>query len=295
VALFLLLTTQNMGLTRILTLTGVLLAGTAAAGTVAQFGGTYNYWPTVWTSLIALNDPSGDISRNSSDFYSGSGSTAYYAQDSGYLYFRARINYTGAISAGTLSDSYFIFVDRQNWSSGGTSDGFPDFGFVWDAKSNNNNNHGLEMAVHNTGLGANLWSDLRMADVDGLSGQKGTQDFAGTGGTQRIGDGYVRTIDGAAGGGAFIDFAISWSYLTNYSTTGLAPFQTWSIALGSIQNANDHNAVDGDIAGGSGPGSLINTGWSDPIYVVPEPATGWLAGMGLLAAFARLRHRRSAV
>jgi hypothetical protein len=275
-------------------LTVMLLASAARAGTVAQFGGTYNNWPSVWTALAGLNDAGGDVSRSSADFYSGTGSTAYYAQDSGFIYFRVRINYSGAIVVGTLSDSYFVFLDRQNWSSGGTNDGYPDFGFVWDAKSNNNNNHGLEMAVRNTGFGTNLWSDLRMADVDGLSGQKGTQDFGGTGGTQRTGDGYVRTIDLATGGGAFIDFAISWSYLTNYSTTGLGPFQTWRIALGSIQNANDHNAVDGDIAGGAGPGSTISTGWSSPIYVVPEPSICWLIGAGLVTAVVKRQHRRVA-
>jgi hypothetical protein len=132
-----------MKLAWILTLTAMLLADTALAATVAQAGGTYNYWPTTWPALSALNDPSGDTGRNSSDFYSGSGSTASFAPDNGFLSFRVRINYTGTIN---------------------------------------------------------------------------------------------------------------------------------------IQNASDHNTLTGN----GGLSSWIKTGWSGPISVVPEPATGWLTGAGLL-------------
>jgi hypothetical protein len=115
--------TQQMKFAWILTLTAILLAETAAADTVAQFGGIYNYWPTVWTSLTALNDPSGDTSRNSPDFYSGSGSTACFAQDNGFLSFRVRINYTGTINIQNASDHNTLTgnVGLSSWIKTGWS------------------------------------------------------------------------------------------------------------------------------------------------------------------------------
>jgi hypothetical protein len=49
-----------------------------------------------------------------------------------------------------------------------------------------------------------------------------------------------------------------------------------------IQNATDYSPLTTDIGGNVGLSSWIKNGWSGPISVVPEPATGWLTGAGLL-------------
>ena len=252
---------------------------------VAQYGGVYSYWPATWTAIASLNDPGGDVSRPSSDFYSGSGSTAYYAMGGNYIYYRMRINYSAAIGAGTLSDSYFIFVD---WSNG-VADGVPDFAFTWDARSNDNTRHGLEMTKRSVGGATDPWGNVRMNDIDGLSGQKGTVDFGGAGNAERTGDGYIRTIDGAVGGGAFVDFAISFDYLKNTSGTGLGLGQDWRIALGTIPNANDHNVISGDVAGGSSPTNSVTTGWA--AVPTPEPGTTGIMALGMLFFMVRSRCR----
>ena len=147
-----------------------------------------------------------------------------------------------------------------------------------------------------------------MTDVDGDTGNlfsKGPEDFNGDG---RTGDGYLRTIDNVVpedsentvfGKTTFIDFAISWEYLTTYSTTGLGPGQTWQVALGSIANANDHNLIKTDVAGGASPSSdipSVPSGWSDPIQTqaVPEPSSIALLGLVVVVGYAgrRLRRRR---
>ena len=111
-------------------------------------------------------------------------------------------------------------------------------------------NHSLEMTEYSTGTAT--WDGLTMDDVDGSNNTKGIKDFNGAG-TGRTTDGYLRTIDSQNttnfGTTTFIDFAISWTYLTQYSTTGLGPGQTWRITLGSRVAANDHAAITTDIAG----------------------------------------------
>ena len=137
----------------------------------------------------------------------------------------------------------------------------------------------------------NTWNGINFNDLDTDSGQKGTNDINGS---LRTTDGYVRTTDGQAttnfGVTTFIDYAISWSYLTNYTT--LAEGQTWSIGLASIPNATDHNNLTGDIGGGADPTSATTVGWSAPVSV-PEPATDLLLvlGGGITWLFRRKKRR----
>jgi hypothetical protein len=121
------------------------------------------------------------------------------------------------------------------------------------------------------------WGDSKMDDIDGVPSVKGMNDINGN---SRTTDGYVRSIDGQSttnfGDTTFIDFAVSWSYLTTY--TNLRPDQTWKIAVASIENATDHNAFNSDIGGGAGLADNISTGWSVPI-AVPEPSSSLMIVM----------------
>jgi len=111
-------------------------------------------------------------------------------------------------------------------------------------------------------------------------------------------DGYVRSIDGQSttnfGNTTFIDFAVSWDYLTTRTADpiagriGLAKDQQWKIAVASINNATDQSTFNADIGGGaSTTDSVTTTGWSGPISV-PEPSSALMVALaGLLGVFRR--------
>lgn len=124
-----------------------------------------------------------------------------------------------------------------------------DYAFMWDSQSNDQDNHGLELGIPRDN-GA-TWAATRMNDRDGNNGKKlAPPDFG-----LSNGDGYVRIVNGQSttnfGTTTFVDFAIKWSYLSTNSTLGKG--QSWNIQLGSINNANDHNWIDYDVAGGLAP------------------------------------------
>jgi hypothetical protein len=90
-----------------------------------------------------------------------------------------------------------------------------------------------------------------MNDIDGNNATKvAPPDFGLTNG-----NGYIRILNNQSttnfGNTTFVDFAISWNYLTTNTT--LAKNQNWNIQLGSITNANDHNFIDYDVAGNLSP------------------------------------------
>jgi hypothetical protein len=101
-----------------------------------------------------------------------------------------------------------------------------------------------------------------MDDIDLQDAQKAINDINGN---SRTTDGYLRTIDRVAttnfGETTFVDFAVSWSYLYQY--TGLRSNQLWKVAFASIANATDHNFITGDVSGGASPASLVTEGWSN--------------------------------
>lgn len=208
--------------------------------TASSYGGTFGNWPTAWTAISGLNDPDDLLSNERIDFVGDSNDPgAYYAGNSEYLFFRVRVD-DGA--ATEFADTIMILIDQGQ-------DGTLDYAFMWDSKENDQTNHGLELGVPRD-VGA-TWATTRMDDRDGNNAKKiAPPDFG-----LSNGDGYVRIVNGQSttnfGTTTFVDFAVKWSYLS--ANTTLAKGQSWNIQLGSIDQANDHNWIDYDVAGGQSP------------------------------------------
>ena len=234
-----------------------------SADTLNQFGGTYANWPTDWTPISGINDAKDTGIAAQLDFVGDSAFPGgYWTMDANYVYFRARVA-AATVTTSTYRDTIWVLIDKVGY---GADDGRPDYGLGWDSKSNNNNNHGLEMQILQTK--GDSWQHTRMDDIDGSDGQKLTRDINGTNSTQRTGEGYVRTIDSqnttTFGMTSFIDFAVSWSYLSDPAkgNTALGKNQQWKITFGSIANATDHNPITADVAGGANPSDPVTVGWT---------------------------------
>lgn len=260
------------------------------AATTDQYGGHYNYWPGdgQWVPIVSLNDQDDGVAEQL-DFVGDANSPgAYVATDNNYVYVRARID-VGTATTSTFEDSIFVLIDRV-----GYTDHVPDYAFVWDTKGAVKVEHGLEFQV--TDVTGSTWATTKLNDIDGSIGQKiAPPDFGASNG-----NGYIRTVDSVSttnfGTTTFVDYAVSWSYLSAQST--LAPGQSWRIQLGSIQNATDHNFITTDVAGGSNPTSQ-GLDWSEPILMndppvesgsgtpVPEPAT--MAGFAIAGIVLAIR------
>ena len=283
-------------------LVGLPLA--AGAGTINQIG-VFTSWPTLWTPILGLNDPAGDAGTYSDpipervDFVGDAGAPGgYYASQGDYLFFRMRANGgtvtgSGTDSGRTYKDTMSILIDivgsTVNPITGALVAGEtaanqrrPDYGFSWDSNLPPAG-HGLEMQMAINYL-ANTWGDTSLQDLDQLPGSKGTNDINGGG---RSSDGYVRTIDsqGTSNFGltTFIDYAISWAYLTTY--THLLPSQTWNITFTSIQSGNDHSNINADVAAGATVATDVNSptlGWAEVDVDVPVPASLPLMALGLV-------------
>lgn len=239
-------------------------------------------WTVTWHAVNSLNDPNDGLDNTHLDFVGDSLSPGvYWNTDANYLYFRARVA-AGTVTSSTYADTVMVVIDKIGYGVANR----PDFGFAWDSKAALAS-HGLEMMITNT-VGA-TWGATKMDDLDGMNAAKGTNDINGN---SRTTDGFIRTIDGQAtinfGTTSFIDFAVSWNYLTNY--TVLRPNDSWKVQLASINGVNDHNFLSCDIAGGINPASLIDAKWSD-ILVVPEPSSGLLMTSGF-ALVMRVRRKR---
>lgn len=276
----------------------ICAGGAWAQNTINQVGDKTS-WPTNWTAINGLNDPDDSVARERLDFVgNASFPGAYWTQDSSYVYFRVRVD------APTVDSSDFAFKDTiQIFIDYGTFDGVPDYAFAWDS-AEIIDNHGLEMQILDKNLkvtDTTTWKQIKMEDIDGNAGNKGTNDINGG----RTTDGYVRTTDSQPTSASdfnntsFVDFAVSWDYLTNLQkgNTALGPGQTWKIALGSISGKTDHNVLDADVAGGATLDSYAKTtGWSGPIQTqaVPEPSSIALLGLVVVVGYAgrRLRRRR---
>lgn len=246
-----------------------------------------------WQALNDLNDPDDGLAPALDFVGDASDPGAYYASDDNYFYFRMRLDVDTVIST-TFRGAHLIMIDLANYTYGGTSGtnsngSLPDFSFAWDSKSNDTTAHGLEMLHINTA--ANIWNGINFADLDGLNGSKGFDDINGAG---RTGDGYIRSIDNVAtqnlGLTTFLDFAVSWSYLAVHTPLTQQQFLDgeWSFALGSIDNATDHNNLNDDIAGGASVSSATTEGFA----VVPEPSSVLIILFSLFGPFAVLRQRQ---
>ncbi len=294
--------------------TVVYIEATSNTVPMAVTGTTsFSGWGTIdsyWTAVTALNDPSDSGVSDNWDLVGDANAPAfYYAFRDGYLYTRMRLDYDGDISTGTvlnvLSGTHFVLINIDG-------DAEPDYAFGLDSKQTITN-HGLEMNVYASGAGS-TWSALRMGDYDqNTSGSSRPQaEINGAeNGTYRTTDGYVRITDNVVtttfGDTLLIDFALRWGYLTGVDQAALGPplsypdqpaltsTVTWGFQLGTIIQANDHNAIDGDIAGGYSPSSTVTTGSYATVARVPEPGAALLAACGAcLLALYRAPRRRSA-
>jgi hypothetical protein len=267
---------------------------TCSAQTINNWIGSKAAWPSSWTDL-GINDPDDGVSPENDFVGNASFPGSYWAQDSSYVYFRMRVDADTVNADGTtFQDAMTVLIDRRD-NAYGYQDGRPDYGISWDSKSNIVSSHGLEMQVW--GSGTTTWDNLRMDDLDGDAGKKLVNDINGN---SRTTDGYVRTSYAYATGASpnfgdttFVDFAVSWSYLTTY--TNLGPNQTWKVTFGSIHAATDHNPFSDDIAGNANPTSSISTGWSGDIQTTPEPATWLLASLGATGLLVLRRYRTKKV
>lgn len=221
----------------------------------------------------------------------------YYSNQDGYVFFRMRVyapTFT-SLSSAFPKGSYMLVIDRDR-------NGSVDYGFGWDSQNwsaTDNTNHGLEMTMLNTN--GTAWNNTDMKDLDQVYGTgggnstKGTVDINGlvSGTTYRTTDGYVRTEDGQSvvdgKNTTFIDFAVSWSYLSSIDTyTGLTSNTKWNVTAAAINNSTDHGFFNADVMGAA-PGDLISSSsgaWS----TLPEPTT---ALAGLLLGASLLRRRRN--
>jgi len=234
------------------------LVGAVASSEAAVVNqiGVYEDWPSEWHALPGLNDPTDPQTGEAYDFVGDSTDpAAFFATNDNYVFFRMRV---AADSATSIGGAHHVFIDNNN-------DLKPDFGFAWDSKSNDPDAHGLEMTT--LGTYNAYWNGLKMDDFDGNAAKKTEVDINGN---RRTTDGYVRTVDGQQttnfGQTTFIDIAVSWTYLATYPQ--LLP-GTWNIAMGSVANATDHNAITADVAGGINPEDLSNLGWV--VVGIPEP------------------------
>ena len=228
--------------------------------------GSYANWPTNWVPVNALNDPDDGLANVQLDFVGDANNPgAYYASNSEYVFFRQRVDLDTVSALSVFHDAHLVLIDLVGQDYNTTtktlqpgSDGYPDYGFAWDSKSNDSTKHGLEMVVRSTS--ATYWNGINMDDIDYNAAKKLANDINGDG---RTTDGYIRVIDQQAttafGNTTFVDFAVKWSYLQTY--TGLTSNQVWRVAFGSIANATDHNNITADVSGGASPSSLSTSGW----------------------------------
>ena len=258
-----------------LLLTGLLVAGGWGAATTEVIG-SYGYWPTTWQVLPGIGDTADAGIVPELDFVGDASNPELYHADNGsYLFCRMRVNldtYTA-----TPQGAFLWLIDVVGVGNTGI-----DAAFAWDAKSNIVASHGLEMCV--AGISGPTWGNSQLADLDGNSGSKGSNDINGGG---RTTDGYVRVTDGQSttnfGGSTFIDFAVSWSYLE--TNTILRKGQSVKVNVASIHNATDQGAFNADLGNDAVPTDPITTAWSSAI-TIPEPSSRCLlaaaGAMGLL-------------
>lgn len=261
-------------------------------------------WPAAWNPLEGVNDSRGDVSTPALDFVGDSSSPGgYWAADSSYVFFRVRVAYSGSTTPTKTDMNGVVHVLINN-----DADNLPDWGFTFDLNGGEYYRHGLELTFLPSGS-YSAWSSIAMDDNDGSSGQKGVGDFDGIEKNPWYsyqGHGFIRTVTevGVVGGQQtmFIDFAASKVFLTSVVNnsgvqTRLDPdSQTWKVQFASILSANDHSALNYDIAGGHSLGGTIGSGsWSSGFIPVPEPQEVAFASavcLGLFAFYKRTLIRR---
>lgn len=239
--------------------------GRAMAATNLWYGPTgFTQWPTNWTVIPTLNDPVDAGVKSALDFVGDATNPGgYWHQGTNYLFFRVQVH-TNEITSAEVSDNIWIFIDKVGFNYANNETGQPDYAVAWDMQKD----HGMEFQVWS--INGSSWNKIKMNDVDGIPGSKKVPPDINT-----SGDGVVRTIDNVAttnfGACAYIDWAVSWSYLASTST--LARGQEWRVQLGSRVNGNDHVEPTSDIGGGFSPGDPVSNSWSVTVGTLTnEPA-----------------------
>lgn len=214
-------------------------------------GGTED-WPTAWTAIPSLNSPVNSGVSGELDFVGDAQNSGFFmAEDAAFLFFRMRVN-IATVSGSTFSGAHLVLIDVVGWNYPVTgSDSKPDFALAWDSKSNDPDNHGLEMQIPDSvNASASVWKDIRMDDIDGNNAKKIAPPDINT-----TGQGFIRTVDSQPtvnfGDTTFIDFAVAKSYFSQDSNTSNILTHDLRIQLGSIANATDHNALNADVVGDS--------------------------------------------
>ncbi|HOK76979.1 MAG TPA: hypothetical protein PLW35_04560 [Verrucomicrobiota bacterium] len=266
----------------------------------------FNGWPTVWNPLVGVNDGRGDVGTPALDFVGDSSNPGgYWAADSSFVFFRVRVAYSGSATPTKTDMNGVVHVLINN-----DADDLPDWGFTFDLNGGFYYQHGLELTFLPSGS-YSTWSSIGMDDNDNNNGQKGDGDFDGIAKNpfyQYQGHGFIRTVTeaGVVQGAQtmFIDFAASKSFLSSVANNSgvqskLNPdSQTWKVQFASILSANDHSALNYDIAGGQSLGGTIGSGsWSSGFIPVPEPqevafATALCLGFFVLCKRASIRRLR---
>ena len=133
-------TRMNKSRLTVLGLTGFLLScllaipGTASSTTVNQWpiGVSFGSWPddSEWKPVNALNDPDDNGTATAvTEFVGDTTNPGFYiAKSPGYLFFRMRVQYPGAVTVPTgttpaapfNSGSIFLLINKSDTPSGGT-------------------------------------------------------------------------------------------------------------------------------------------------------------------------------
>ena len=254
----------------------------AVGASYNMVGGEYADWPSTWTAITNLNDPDDGLGEDLDIVGDASDPAGYWRQDENYVYFRMRIDNSAGVS-NVPNASYFVMIRPGETSN--------IWGLAWDAKSDNNNNHGLEMVVSTGGnaVVGTSWGATRVEDVDGTSGSKISPPDFGV----ANGDGYVRTTDAVGttsfGTTTYIDFAAKWSYLR--ANTGLNTGQVWSIQFGTIAGSTDHGYIGTDVAANCTPTTTPLT-YGVSVSTVPMLSALALLVLGGAISYAFFRRHR---
>lgn len=258
--------------------TGWLAAPLAAQSNALDHFGSGLTWPTdaQWTAVSGFTDPDDGLTDYLDFVGDATYPCLYTAVQNGYVFFRIRVQYPSNVTTSSPFEKGGTVGVLINYYDAG-DDGYPDYGFLWDAKQDSNVNHGLELNVRGT-TGA-LWGNCSMDDADGSSGQKVWDVAQDLFDFRNLGtDGYVRTVDEVAAGGfgttCFVDIAVSLSFLDyihaqNPTKYKLQSGQSWGLQIVSILNANDHAAFNCDIGNNLSISSAVG-GWSAQTITLAE-------------------------
>lgn len=311
---------HQVALVSALLLAGVL-AGTAHASTTNYYYFPTNSsttptnqpaWPTEsqWVGIPGLATSTATSGNPENDYKGSSSSPAgQWYNGSNYIYFRMQMRTTSSASAYntpfTQNDCFFVILDR-----GSTAQKI-DYAFSWDVQTSGViSNHGLEMSVPvATYSDTTVWNTVQFDDIDGSSGQKcintkgtykGCYDFDASSdsfnSTQK--DGYVRAtqiVDGTTVNNTYVDFAISWNYLTaarvgsTGTVTDLKRTDTLYVAFANIHTGNDHSTLNGASVLTTTSGNTLATGFSGALNPIPEPTALLLLGAAGSLLLARRR------